>query len=85
MKTATVRQFCDRTTSLLKQDEPIIVMRHGKIMGFFLPASSETLLLKIKKDLFSTLTDEIRTSMKSRHLTEATILDNFEKSRRTRC
>ena len=84
MKTATVRQFRDRATSLLKQDEPIIVTRHGKIVGFFLPAVGEALPLEIKKDLFSTLTDEIRTSMKSHHLTEDTILADFEKTRKVR-
>ena len=84
MKTATVRQFRDRATSLLKQDEPIIVTRHGRIVGFFLPAVGEALPLEIKKDLFSTLTDEIRASMKSHHLTEDTILADFEKTRKVR-
>jgi hypothetical protein len=39
-----------------KQDEPIIVTRHGKIVGFFLPAAGETLPLEIKKELFATAT-----------------------------
>lgn len=84
MKTATVRQFRDRATSLLKQEEPIIVTRRGKIVGFFLPAMGETLPLEIKKDLFSTLTAEIRASMKSHHLTEDAILADFEKTRKAR-
>lgn len=84
MKTATVRQFRDRATSLLKQDEPIVVTRHGKIVGFFLPAVGEALPPEIKEDLFSTLTDEIRASMKSHRLTEDTILADFEKTRKTR-
>ena len=85
MKTATVRQFRDRATSLFKQEEPVIVTRHGKIVGFYLPAVGNALPLEIKRDVFSTLADEIRASMKSYHLTEAIILANFEKSRRTRC
>lgn len=84
MKTATVRQFRDRATSFLKQDEPIIVTRRGKIVGFFLPAVGETLPLEIKKDLFSTLTDEIRATMKDRGLTEDAILADFDKTRKTR-
>ena len=84
MKTATVRQFRDRATSFLKQEEPIIVTRRGKIVGFFLPTSGEALPLEIKKDLFSTLTGEIRASMKSHHLTEDAILADFEKTRKAR-
>ena len=84
MKTATVRQFRDRATSLLKQDEPVIVTKHGKIVGFFLPTSGEALPLETKKDLFSTLTDEIRASMKNHRLTEDAILADFEKTRKAR-
>lgn len=79
-----MRQFRDCATSLLKQGEPIIVTRHGKIVGFFLPALGDTLPLEIKKDLFSTLTDEIRAAMKDRGLTEDAILADFEKARKSR-
>lgn len=84
MKTATVQQFRDRATSLLKQDEPIVVTSRGKIVGFFLPAAGESLPLEVRKDLFSTLTDEIRASMKSHRLTEGAILVDFEKTRKIR-
>jgi hypothetical protein len=84
MRTATVREFRDNATKLLRLDDPLIVTRHGKIVGFFLPASDETLPLEIKKDLFVALTDEIRAAMKKRGLTEDTILDDFEKTRKAR-
>lgn len=84
MKTATVRQFRDRATSLFKQEEPIIVTRRGKIVGFFLPAVGEALPLEIKKDLFTILTDEVRSAMKDHGLTEDTLLAGFEKSRKAR-
>jgi antitoxin (DNA-binding transcriptional repressor) of toxin-antitoxin stability system len=84
MRTATVREFRDRATSFLKQVEPIIVTRHGKIVGFFLPAAGETLPLDIKKELFATLTDQIRAMMKERGLTEETVLADFDKTRKAR-
>ncbi len=84
MKTATVREFRDRATKLLKADEPIIVTRHGKIVGFFLPAAGETLPLEIKKDLFYTLTNEIRATLKAGGVTEEGVLADFEKARRSR-
>ncbi len=84
MRTATVREFRDQATKLLRQDEPLIVTRHGKIVGFFLPASDETLPLEIRRDLFSVLTDEIRSAMKKRRLTEGAILADFETTRKAR-
>jgi hypothetical protein len=84
MKMATVREFRDRATKLLKEEEPIIVTRHGKIVGFFLPAAGDALPLEIKKDLFYTLTSEIRSTMKERGVTEEALLADFEKARKAR-
>jgi hypothetical protein len=84
MKTATVREFRDRATKLLREEEPIIVTRHGKIVGFFLPAIGAALPLEIKKDLFYTLTSEIRATMKEHRVTEGAVLADFEKTRKAR-
>jgi len=84
MKVATIRQFRGRATSLFKQEEPVIVTRYGKIVGFYLPAVGEAISLKTKQDLFLTLTDEIRATVKGRGLTEGAILDDFEKTRKAR-
>ncbi len=84
MKTTTVREFRDRATKLLKEREPLIVTRRGKIIGFFLPAVGDALPLDIKKDLFYTLTDEIRSAMKERGVTEKAILTDFKKTRKAR-
>jgi hypothetical protein len=84
MKTATVREFRDRATSFLKDEEPIIVTRHGKIIGFFLPATGGALPVEIKKDLFYTLTREIRVKMKERGVTDEAVLADFEKTRKAR-
>lgn len=84
MKTATVRQFCDRATSPLKQDEPSIVTQYGTIVRLFLPTSGKALALKIGKDVFWILTDEIRASMKKHRLTGDSIYAGFEKFRKTR-
>ena len=84
MKIETVRQFRNRATSLIKQEESVIVTRYGKIVGFYLPAVGEAISLKIKQDLFLTITDEIRATVKGRGLTEGAILDDFEKTRKAR-
>jgi hypothetical protein len=84
MRTATVREFRDRATTYLRETEPILVTRRGKIIGFFLPATGAALPLEIRKDLFDALTREIRSAMQGRGLTEEEILADFEKARKAR-
>ncbi len=84
MRTATVREFRDQATKLLKETEPILVTRRGRIVGFYLPATGTSLPLEIKKDLFEVLTRKIRRMMKVRGVTEETILADFEETRKAR-
>jgi hypothetical protein len=84
MRTATVREFRDQATKLLKETEPILVTRRGRIVGFYLPATGTSLPLEIKKDLFDVLTRAMRRKMKVRSVTEETVLAEFEKTRNPR-
>ena len=84
MKTATVREFRDRATTWLKEEEPILVTRRGRIVGFFLPATGAAIPLEIRKDIFYTLTKHFRSLMKPRGLTEETLLGGFETTRSAR-
>jgi hypothetical protein len=62
---ASVRDFRDRATQMLKQREPVMITRHGKVVGFFMPATGEALPLEIKRDLFYALTDSVRRAIKN--------------------
>lgn len=84
MRTATVRQFGDGATTFLKAEEPILVTRRGRIVGFFVPATGGALPLEIKKELFYGLTGEIRALMRARRLTEEGVLADFEAARKAR-
>lgn len=84
MRTATVREFRDQATKLLKETEPILVTRRGRIVGFYLPAIGTSLPLEIKKDLFDVLTGKIRRMMKVRGVTEEAVLADFEATRKAR-
>ena len=84
MRTATVREFRDQATTLLKETEPILVTRRGRIVGFYLPATGTSLPLEIKKDLFDVLTRTIRRMMKVRGVTEEAVLADFEEKPRSR-
>ncbi len=84
MRTATLREFRDQATKLLKETEPILVTRRGKIVGFYLPATGTSLPLEIKKDLFDVLTRKIRRMIQVRGVTGETILADFEETRKAR-
>ena len=84
MKTATVREFRDHATAFLRAEEPVLVTRHGKIVGFFVPTAGPTVPLEIRKELFYALTGEIRTFMRARRVTEKGILADFETARKAR-
>src|SRR2546426_4380301 len=70
MRTATVREFRDRATVLLRGTDPILVTRRGKIVGFFVPAASTVVPLDIRREIFYTVTSAVRRMVRSRGLTE---------------
>ncbi len=84
MRAATVREFRDQATKLLKETEPILVTRRGRIVGFYLPATGPSLPLEIKKDLFDVLTRKIRRMLKVRGVPEEAVLADFEETRKAR-
>ena len=84
MRTATVREFRDQATKLLKEKEAILVTRRGKIVGFFLPAAGVALPLEVKRELFYGLSEEVRRMMRLRGVGEEAVLGDFEASRKAR-
>jgi hypothetical protein len=84
MRTATVREFRDRATTLFKAAEPILVTRRGKIVGFFLPSAGNAVPLEIKRDLFYTLTDGIRRLSRAKGLSEEAVIADFRATRPAR-
>jgi hypothetical protein len=84
MRTATVREFRDQATTLLKATEPILVTRRGKIVGFFLPSSGSAVPLEIKRDLFYALTDGIRRLTRAKGLSEEALIADFRATKPAR-
>lgn len=84
MITATVRDFRDRATKMLKKDEPVMITRRGKVVGFFMPTAGQSLPLEIKRDLFYALTDSIRLAIKGRGVAEEDLLADFKSTRAAR-
>jgi hypothetical protein len=84
MRTATVREFRDRATVLLRGRDPILVTRRGKIVGFFVPTTGTVVPLDIRREVFYAVTSAVRRMVRSRGLTEKGIIADFEATRKTR-
>ncbi len=76
MRIASIREFRDKTTAMLRSKEPILVLRRGQIAGLFFPYHSE------KRQLFLQLTDQIGQRLHQASLTEEEILEGFERFRK---
>ena len=84
MRTATIREFRDQATALLKSAEPILVTRSGTIVGYFLPSSGSAVPLEIKRDLFYALTDGIRRLTRAKGLSAEALVANFRPAKPAR-
>ena len=84
MRTATVREFRDRASTLLRPAVPMLVTRRGRIVGFFVPTSGTAVPLDIKRELFYAVTSAVRRMVRSRGLSEKAIIADFEETRKTR-
>ena len=60
MRTATLREFRDRASTLLRGAAPVLVTRRGRIVGFFVPTSGTAVPLDIKRELFYAVTSAVR-------------------------
>lgn len=88
MKVATVREFRDKATSYFKEDEPVLVTRHGKVTGLYLPIDHpESFPLELRNDLLVRIGESVSRSLGRKGISEEKLLadfDTFKKSRRGR-
>jgi len=85
MKVATVREFRDRATRYFKEEEPILVTRHGKVTGLYLPIEHpESFPLELRKDLLIRIGDSISRSLAEKGISEEKLLADFKTFTQTR-
>jgi hypothetical protein len=84
MKSTTVRESRDRTATLLRSTEPVLVMRRGRLAGIFFPKPETSLPLGLKRELFSVLSAEVARQFLKQGLTEDSLVEDFETSRKQR-
>jgi PHD/YefM family antitoxin component YafN of YafNO toxin-antitoxin module len=86
MKVATVREFRDKATSYFKEEEPVLVTRHGKVTGLYLPIEHpESFPLELRKDLLVRIGESISRSLAEKGVSEEKLLADFKTFKQTRC
>lgn len=84
MLVAGVREFRDNATEMLRSQEPILVMRRGRVTGLYFPFPSRTLPVEFKRELFALITQEIGRRLRKAGLREEDLLDDFEETKTAR-
>ncbi|MCL4476659.1 MAG: type II toxin-antitoxin system Phd/YefM family antitoxin [Nitrospirae bacterium] len=85
MKIATVREFRDKATSYFKEEEPILVTRHGKVTGLYLPIEHpESFPIELRKELLIRLGESISRSLSKKGVSEEKLLADFETFKKAR-
>jgi hypothetical protein len=85
MKVATVREFRDKATSYFKEDEPVLVTRHGRVTGLYLPIEHpESFPLELRKDMLVRIGEFIGRSLAKKGITEEKLIAGFQSFKKTR-
>lgn len=85
MKVASVREFRDRATAYFKDEEPILVTRHGKVTGLYLPIEHpENFPLELRKELLIRFGEAISRSLGKKGITEEKLIAGFQSFKKTR-
>lgn len=84
MKLATVREFRDAATTLLRSRDPVLITRRGRLAGIFFPRPEDSLPLEFKRELFSVLSAEMARQLSRRGLSEAAVARDFASWRKRR-
>jgi hypothetical protein len=85
MKIATIREFRDKATSYFKEDEPVLVTRHGKVAGLYLPIEHpESFPLELRKEMLVRIGEYIGRSLEKKGVTEGKLIADFKSFKKTR-
>lgn len=84
MKVATIRDFRDRATTMLRSRDLVLITRDGLPAGFFVPWDQPDLPDDVKRGIYVGLSQKARQERKAKRVTEQQILADFRAARRAR-
>jgi len=85
MKLAGIRELRANTAALLGGSEPVLVTRHGKISGLYVPLEqTDTLPEDLPRELIRVIGQYLSSLLESRGVSEEEIQEDFDAHRRRR-
>lgn len=85
MQLAGSRQFRDKAADYLNGDEPVLITKHGKISGLYLPLDNSSAIPEdLRKDLARVLGRHLQDLMDIHAIKEEDIQEDFREHRRHR-
>jgi PHD/YefM family antitoxin component YafN of YafNO toxin-antitoxin module len=85
MKVATVREFRDKATTYFKEEEPVLVTRHGKVTGLYLPIEHpESFPVELRQDVLVRIGEALSRSLAEKGISEEKLLADFDAYKKTR-
>ncbi len=85
MKQAGVREFRANTAALISGSEPVLVTRHGKVAGLYIPLEEpDRLPGGLGREIASILGHHISSQLDAKGISEEEILRDFDAYRRAR-
>ena len=85
MRVAGVREFRNRVPELVKGKDIVLVTRHGKLSGIFIPLTDpEALPVELRTEILERLGSAISRHLKKRGVTEKETLRDFEAWKKAR-
>ena len=85
MELNTVREFRNRATGILLSKGPVIITRHGRAAGVFLPTPDGQLPLDLRREIFAAATEQLHKQREELGVTEEQVaaeIDELHKKRR---
>lgn len=83
MKVTTVKEFRDKASSMFKSHEPLLITRHGKVAGLYLPLDEvDQFPFELRKELQRVLACSVRQGLEERSLSQEEILEDFARFRK---
>lgn len=83
MKTASIKDFRQHLAEMVDQDEPVMLTRHGRPLGFYIPwTDSANLPIEIKRESF--INNEALRKKLFGHIEEKDLMEDFAQWRQER-
>ena len=85
MKIAGIRELRAKAAALLGGSEPVLITKHGKVSGVYIPLDSpDTIPDDLRREMAAVIGQHLHRVLNKKGVTEKQILEDFDEYRRRR-